>query len=297
MRKNWMKLTGLLLVVVLVFVLSGCDTDHYNEPIEAEGGFNWMQAIVTFIADLIYNVSQLSGGHYIVGLMVITLVIRVLGWPIYSKSTAMSANMQIAQPELEKLKEKYQGKKDEASQRQMQQEMMQVYRKYGINPLGCLLPFLQMPIFIAMYQVVRRMPRVDADAGHTGYADLNYEFFFIDFQAAAPVMDTGFNLADHWVNVLMAAIVGTTMFFYQKYAMKRPSYLQNKKYETQQQKQQQQTMRYMMFFMVFMLTMISFTNLGIALYWIVGNLFQFLQTKINRDKMYKKFFANSGESA
>jgi len=294
MYKNVVKLTLLFSIFAIVFVLTGCDTEHYNEPIEAvdpDAGFTWMQAIVTFVADRIYDISQLANGYYIVGLVVVTLIIRLIGWPIYSKSTAMSANMQIAQPELEKLKEKYQDKKDEASQRQYQQEMLQIYRKYNINPLGCLFPFLQMPIFIAMYQTVRRMPLVER-FGHTDkYADLNFEFLFMDFAAESPVLDTAFNLQDHWINVILAAIVGVIMFFYQRYAMKRPDFMQNKKYQSAQAEQTQNMMKYMMFFMVFMLVAISFTNLGIAVYWIIGNIFQFVQTYVNRKRMYKKHFA------
>jgi YidC/Oxa1 family membrane protein insertase len=280
-----MKVLLLTLTLGLVVTLAGCDVEHYDQSIDAEGGFAWMQWIVTKLAELTYNISKFAGGYYIVGLFTVTLIIRIIGWPIYSKSTAMSANMQIAQPELERLKEKYQDKKDEASQRQMQQEMMQIYKKYNINPLGCLFPFLQMPIFIAMYQVVRRLPKTDR------FQDIDFKFAFLDFQAGNP-MDAGvtFSFADHWINIIMAAIVGTTMYFYQRYAMKKPEYLQNKKYQSKQAEQSQKTMKYMTYFMVIMLTSIAFTNLGIAFYWIIGNLFQFLQTYVNRKKTYRRHF-------
>lgn len=287
MKRN-IKILTLILTLFLVLNLSACDVEHYQQGIDADGGFGWMQAIVGFLADLVYQISDFFGGHYILGLIIITLLVRVLGWPIYSKSTAMSANMQLAQPELSKLQQKYQGKKDEASQKAQQQEMMQIYRKYNINPLGCLFPFLQMPIFIAMYQVVRRLPLTER------YGDLDYEFLMIDFQAASPIVDTAFSLGDHWINALMAVIVGTTMYFYQQYAMKKPDFLQNKKYEkTEQQKQSEKTMKFMTYFMVVMLTSVAFTNVGIALYWIIGNLFQFLQTFVNRKQMYKKHFAQN----
>ncbi len=280
--KRTTKIFMMIAVMFMVLTLSGCDTEHYNLPIGEGGGFGWVQWIVARIADLIYNISQAAGGHYIVGLMAVTLLIRIVGWPIYSKSTAMSANMQIAQPEIERLKEKYQDKKDEASQRKMQQEMLEIYRKYNINPLGCLLPFLQMPIFIAMYQVVRRITMTEA------YANLNYQFLWFDFEANPD----GFSLIQNWQFFLMAGLVGITMFLYQRYAMRRPEYLQNKKYQSAQQEQTQKTMKYVMYFMVIMLTSIAFTNLGIAFYWIVGNLFQFLQTSVNRKQQYKKFFAD-----
>ena len=70
--------------------------------------------------------------------------------------------------------------------------------------------------------------------------------------------------------------------------MKKPEQLQNKKYRTDQQIQQEKTMKYMTYFMTFMLVFIAFTNLGIAFYWIIGNLFQFFQTYINRKQTIKR---------
>ncbi len=280
--KNTLKISLLVVVLFMVLTLSGCNTEHYNESIYAEGGFGWVQAIVRGIAQLVYQLSKFAGGHYVIGLIGITLLVRVIGWPIYSKSNALSANMQMAQPELDKLKQKYQGKTDQASQKAQQQEMMKIYKEYGINPLGCFLPLLQMPIFIAMYQTVRRIPLTDR------FSDLNYEFLWFNFKAE-PV--SPFYSPENWTFLIMALIVGLTMFFYQRYAMKKPDILQNKKYRTQQQQQSEQTMKYMSFFMTFMLVFIAFTNLGIAFYWIVGNLFQFFQTYINRKKTIEKLEA------
>ncbi len=288
--KRYMKIAMLVLTLFIVLNLAGCDVAHYDEGVGTEGGFGWMQAIVGFLANRVYGMSQFFGGNYIIGLFMITLIIRVIGWPIYSKSTAMSANMQLAQPEISKVQEKYQGKKDEASQKAQQMEMMALYKKYNINPLGCFMPLLQMPIFIAMYQVVRRLPISEQ------YQDLDFQFFFMDFQAEAPIVDVSFDPTVHWINIIMAGLVGATMYFYQQYAMKKPDYLQNKKYQkTAQQKQSEKTMRFMTYFMVIMLTSISFTNLGIAFYWLIGNLFQFLQTYVNRKQMYKKHFTNSNK--
>ena len=295
MQKRTKKLAMLMVVLVSVLVLAGCDVDHYSEPIhidEIESGFTWVQTIVAWLADFLIMLSRITGGQYIVGLLLITLIVRIVGWPIYSKSTAMSANMQIAQPELERLKEKYQNKKDEASQRLYQQEMMQIYKKYDINPLGCLLPFLQMPIFIAMYQVVRRLPLAIhpdyvEEYGHT-VEGIDFQFLFMNFAAEVPTRES-FNLSQHWINIVLALIVGATMYFYQRYAMKRPDFLKGKNYpKTPQQLQSEKTMKFMTYFMVVMLTSIAFTNLGIAFYWIIGNLFQFVQTYVNRKKMYKK---------
>ena len=251
---------------------------------EAESsGFGWVQWIVAQVAELVFIVSRLAGGYYVVGLIVITVLIRLLGWPIYAKTNATTMNMQLAQPELEKLKQKYQGKTDQKSQQMYQQEMMKIYKEYGINPLGCLLPVLQMPIFIAMYQTVRRIPLTPRYV-----EELNFDFLWFNFRDE-PI--SPFYSPENFTFLLLAGIVGVTMYLFQMYAMKKPEALQNKKYRTQQQIQSEKTMKYMSYFMVFMLVFIAFTNLGIAFYWIIGNLLQFVQTSRSRKQMISRLAA------
>lgn len=287
--KKTTRISLLVLLLGLAVVLSACNnggTSMYEQPIGVYGGWGWLQWIILQVADFTYWVSQSTGGYYFVGLIIVTLIVRTAGWPIYSKSNAMTFNMQQAQPELNKIQEKYKGRTDELSQKKQQQETMEVYRKYNINPLGCLLPFLQMPIFIAMYQVVRRLPLSQGmnlagdSASHIkNYSDLNFSFLWID------------NLAEADPLYILPVLVGLLMFFYQRYSMKKPDYLQNKKFQTEQAAKQANQMKYMSYFMVFMLVSIAVTNAGIALYWVIGNSFQFLQTYVNRKQSYKKYMA------
>lgn len=272
-KKKWISLG---VIVLMMTVLVGC-TDVYDAPIgQPDIGVGWVQWIVERLAEGILTLS--IGGYYIIGLSLITLIIRVVGWPVYSKTTGMSTNMQFAQPELNKLQEKYKGKTDEASKRAMQLETMKIYKKYDINPLGCFLPFLQLPIFIAMYQAVRRIPLTDA---YVNNPDLNFNFFGLDLLS---VPEEGFNIAANWPFLLFALIVGLTMFFSQRYSMKKPEFAKNKKYETTVQNQTQNTMKYMTYFLTFMIMTVAYTSLGIAYYWVIGNGFQFLQTFVNRRK-------------
>ena len=280
MRKST-RIQLLVLTLFLVFVLSACSsgaTSSYDSPIGAEGvGWGWFQWIVGQVANFTVWVSELFGGLYWVGLVVVTLIVRTVGWPIYAKSNQTTVKMQQAQPALDALKEKYKGRTDEASQKKMQAETMAIYKEYGINPLGCLLPFLQMPIFISMYQVVRRIPITPLYQTGGAHA-LNFSFLWIS--------DLGG--ADQFY--ILPILVGIVMFFSQQYTMKKPSYMQNKKYQqTAQQKQSETTMKMMSYFMVFMLVSIALTNAGIALYWIIGTAYQFLQTYINRKQNEKHF--------
>jgi len=240
--------------------------------------------MVTHLANFLYWISNLFGGYYWIGLVVLTLIVRTVGWPIYAKSNQTTANMQMAQPELTKLQEKFKGRDDEASRRKMQAEQMEIYKKYGINPLGCLLPFLQMPIFIAMYQVVRRVPLSMGVDGTADYSDLKFNFLWIDDLGAG----------DPWY--ILPILVVALNVLYQRYSMKKPDYLQNKKYEkTQQQTSTENTMKIMMYMMPLMLGWIAVGNAGIALYWVIGNAYQFLQTYINRKQTEKKFIDVKGK--
>lgn len=300
MRKTT-RIQLVAVTLILVVLLAACgsgETSIYELPIGHEQGWGWFQWFVGVLADFMVWLSEITGGYYWVGLLIMTLIVRSVGWPIYSKSNAMTTNMQQAQPELNKIQEKYKGRTDEASQKKQQQETLEVYRKYNINPLGCLLPFLQMPIFIIMYQVVRRVP-LSVGAVINGvttrdYSDLNYSFLGMDLQSGVDfsVFSTesfGAALGSIFPEILLSILVGVLMFGYQKYAQSKPEYLQNKKYETAQAQQTAKQMKYMSYFMVFMLVSIAVTNNGIALYWIVGNAYQFFQTYINRKQGHKKF--------
>ncbi len=88
--------------------------------------------------------------NYGVAIIILTIIIKLLTWPLTSKSVTSMKQMEKIQPELATLKEKY---KD--NPQKLNQEMMLLYRKHGYNPLGgCLPMLLQFPIFIALYSAL-----------------------------------------------------------------------------------------------------------------------------------------------
>lgn len=90
-------------------------------------------------------------GNYGVAIMLLTIIVRVLFWPLTHKSTQSMKRMAEVQPLVNELRAKY---KDNP-QRQ-QKEIMQLYRERKINPLGGCLPILiQIPVFIALFVVLR----------------------------------------------------------------------------------------------------------------------------------------------
>ncbi|NAZ85392.1 membrane protein insertase YidC [Kineococcus indalonis] len=88
----------------------------------------------------------------IVGLVV---VIRILLIPLFVKQIKAMRGMQVIQPEMRKIQQKYKGKTDPASRQAMQQEMMALYRTSGTNPMASCLPILlQSPIFFALFHTL-----------------------------------------------------------------------------------------------------------------------------------------------
>jgi YidC/Oxa1 family membrane protein insertase len=88
--------------------------------------------------------------NYGIAIILLTIVIRLLTFPLQIKSFKSMKKMQILQPEMAKLKEKF---KDDPQR--MQKETMELFKRSGANPLGGCLPLLlQMPFFFAFYQVL-----------------------------------------------------------------------------------------------------------------------------------------------
>jgi YidC/Oxa1 family membrane protein insertase len=80
----------------------------------------------------------------------LTIIVRLLIWPLHAKSTRSMKRMSKLQPKMVELKEKY---KDDPTK--LNTEMMGMYRKYGINPLGGCLPMLiQIPIFFGFFRML-----------------------------------------------------------------------------------------------------------------------------------------------
>lgn len=88
--------------------------------------------------------------NYGVSIILLTLVIRLITFPLQYKSFVSMKKLQVIQPELTKIREKF---KDDPQR--MQKESMELFRKSGANPLGGCLPLLlQMPVFFAFYKVL-----------------------------------------------------------------------------------------------------------------------------------------------
>ncbi|MFS0718272.1 membrane protein insertase YidC [Arthrobacter sp. 1P04PC] len=115
-----------------------------------------------------------NGWTWTLSIIGLVLVIRAALIPVFVKQIKAQRGMQLLQPDLKKLQEKYKGKTDQLSRQAMAQEQMAMYKKHGTNPFSACLPMLiQMPFFFALFQVLSGIS--SAKAGGTGIGAMNID--------------------------------------------------------------------------------------------------------------------------
>ena len=146
----------------------------------------WVAIVLGWIMNGIYFV--INGiGIPNVGLAIIlfTIIIYALMTPLQIKQQRFTKLNSFMQPELNRIQEKYRGKKDQVSQQKMLDETNAVYEKYGVSQMGsCLQLLIQMPILFALYQVIYRIPgyiTIIGDQIRAVAEDTSFVKFFTDF--------------------------------------------------------------------------------------------------------------------
>jgi YidC/Oxa1 family membrane protein insertase len=110
------------------------------------GWFYFITRPMFWMIDFLYHIV----GNFGVAILLVTVVVKAVFFPLASKSYASMAKMKAVQPQLAALKERYPD--DKVKQ---QQEMMEIYKKEKINPIaGCLPVALQIPVFFSLYKVL-----------------------------------------------------------------------------------------------------------------------------------------------
>ena len=126
------------------------------------GGYEgvWTSVFVKPLAWFILLITKIVKNSGL-AIIVATLTIRLLMMPLTRKAAMQSENLQKVKPEMDKLEKKYANKTDQESMMMKSQELMMLYKKYDINPLsGCLFSFIQLPLFMAFYESLYRLPAV-----------------------------------------------------------------------------------------------------------------------------------------
>lgn len=103
-------------------------------------------------------------------IIALTIVIKLLIWPFMAAQLRSTKKMADLKPHIDKLKEKHKG-----DQQKMSQAQMALFKEHGVNPAaGCLPALIQMPVFIALYQVIFAF--FDSKSGLTRINELTYSF-------------------------------------------------------------------------------------------------------------------------
>jgi YidC/Oxa1 family membrane protein insertase len=129
--------------------------DRYG--LEGALQFGWFGVIARFFLQALVWINKYTR-NYGYAIIVLTILIKVVLYPLQHKSIVSMKKMQKVQPKMEALKAKYKKSKTDAEQRQkMNTEMMQLYQKEGINPMaGCLPLVIQLPILWGFYNLLSR---------------------------------------------------------------------------------------------------------------------------------------------
>jgi YidC/Oxa1 family membrane protein insertase len=119
---------------------------HMKEVMDF-GMLRWLCEVLVWSLRGLYAVIP----NYGVAIILLTLIVRIVFWPLTHKGTESMKRMQELQPKLKELQQKYRDKPQK-----LQQETMALYREHKVNPLGGCLPMLiQIPVFFALFNVLR----------------------------------------------------------------------------------------------------------------------------------------------
>ncbi|NTY01762.1 YidC/Oxa1 family membrane protein insertase [Deinococcus sp. JMULE3] len=129
---------------------------------------NFFGQISLLIVKLMEEMYKLIGNWGLV-LVLLTILLRAIMWPLMQVQGRTTARMQVMQPKIKEIQEKYKDRKDMDSQRAMQAEMAQLYKDYNFNPAGCFSTFLPFPVLIALWSTIRNF---EFDSGFLWLPDL-----------------------------------------------------------------------------------------------------------------------------
>lgn len=161
-----LRLPLLAAAAAAVLLLGGCGPVTETISESTPGAFN--HYVIYPISMFIAWLAGLMHDNYGLAIIAITILIRLALFPLMLRQTrsqrSMRLKMDALKPELKRLEDKYNYRKDEESVRQKQQEMLALYQKHNVNPLaiGCLPMLLQLPILTGLYYAIRMTPSLAA---------------------------------------------------------------------------------------------------------------------------------------
>ena len=217
-------------------------------------GFSGFFGFFSGILLLSMNALHSIGLSYALAIIAITVIIKLLFWPLTQASTRSMKRMQSLQPQIKALQERY---KDDP--KKQQQKMMEFWREHKVNPIGgCLPMLLQIPVFIGFFQMVQTAIELRG-ATFLWACDLSKP----DTIFVIPGLNFPFNP--------LPLLMGVTMLWQARLQPAAPG----------MDPAQQKIMKYLP--LMFLLMLYNYSA-GLTLYWTVQNLLTILQTKLTKSK-------------
>ena len=223
--------------------------------------FIWNDIMLNPIMNGLIIIANALGDNFGLAIIAFTVIVRAVTYPLTLRQLRATRAMQVMQPQMQAIQKKYKDPK------RRQEEMMKLYREAGFNPLGCLWPMLvQIPIWIALYQVIRRT------LGDTPeqLLSLSSRLYDWDYITQAIPLDRDFLFLDLGArsfeqNLPLALVVAVTAFVQQKLSTARTS---------GGDERAQSTSRMMLWLFPIMFGWFTFqVPAGLGLYWVATSVF------------------------
>ena len=206
------------------------------------GMFDFIAKPLLWFMNYIYGVIP----NYGIAIIVMTILVKIVLWPLGSKSYKSMSEMKRLQPLMAEIREKYKHDK-----KQMNQEIMSLYRTYKINPMGgCLPMILQIPVFFALYRMLYQAIELRHAPFFLWINDLSAPDRLFNFGFSIPFMQPPYGIP------VLTVIMGATMLLQQKMSPPPGDPTQAK--------------MMMLMPIVFTVIFINFPA-GLVLYWLINN--------------------------
>lgn len=231
--------------------------------------WHWLLTVV--------GLPEASGVTWVLAIVGLVIVVRAAVFPLFVKQIKSQRKMMEIAPELKKVQEKYKGKRDQLSREAMSRETMALYKRHGTTPMSSCLPLLvQMPIFFALFSVLRDVKaHAEASVGGVGMLtpELTKEFYDAKLLGTVSLHET---LGDAWsaqntpaivlLVILVVLMIGSQFYTQLQIISKNLS----PEAKTGQAYQMQKIMLYILP-LGFIFSGVFFP-LGVVVYWFVSNL-------------------------
>lgn len=236
-----------------------------SQALQTSGLFNWMEKILKVILEFLNKLIHNWG----VSIIVMTLLLRIIMFPLSKKQSLSSLKMQELQPKMKAIQEKYKN-----DQQKLQQETSKLYQQAGYNPAsGCLPLFLQFFVLISMYNLFNNYFEFRGAMFIPGWIP--------DLSTGDVVKTFNFNipLLGNQLRLLPVIYVATQLL-----SGKITQYGQ-----AGAPGQSQATMKFMMYGMPLMFFFMFYNApSGLLLYWLTSNVLQIFQQLIINKMMKEK---------